>query len=242
MAGGDPGLTLEMPDGSTREVSSDAIPVDKMRDWIFGVYGGRFPMACRRSKTGRSCCDTTTLPSGRRRCPSPAGATSATTRSGALPPTARRSRSSRPPSSRPGGGPRGAGRGRSPQQRRRQHDVPDVSRCAGDHRGRPSRQRAAHHRPSHLLGRRDLVTDLKVGPRGPGCRARRRAPGGGLNICGDVEVVTLPASKIVVLIAGVYHQRARGDDRLQIEPDIPVELTWADYAAGRDRPRGCPRA
>jgi hypothetical protein len=51
---------------------------------------------------------------------------------------------------------------------------------------------------------------------------------------GDVRVVTLPATAIVVLISTRYHERAPGDDRLEIVPDVPVEITWADYAARRD--------
>ena len=39
---------------------------------------------------------------------------------------------------------------------------------------------------------------------------------------------------IVVLISKRYHEKAPGDDRLQIEPDVPVEATWADVIAGRD--------
>jgi hypothetical protein len=46
--------------------------------------------------------------------------------------------------------------------------------------------------------------------------------------------VTLPTSGIVVLISNRYHERAPGDDRLALTPDVPVEVTWDDYAAGRD--------
>ena len=42
-----------------------------------------------------------------------------------------------------------------------------------------------------------------------------------------IDVVTLPSSGIVVLISTRYHEYAPGDDRLQIEPDIPVEVTTA---------------
>jgi len=80
----------------------------------------------------------------------------------------------------------------------------------------------------------NFVTDLLVGKQGAGIRLVGEAPGGGLNIYGDVEVVTLPASKIVVLISARYHERAKGDDRLAIEPDRPAEVSWADYAARRD--------
>ena len=72
------------------------------------------------------------------------------------------------------------------------------------------------------------------GKQGAGIRLVGEAPGGGLNIYGDVEVVTLPASKIVVLISDRYHERAPGDTRLALTPDVPVEVSWADYLAGRD--------
>ena len=62
----------------------------------------------------------------------------------------------------------------------------------------------------------NFVTDLKVGPEKAGIRLVGEPPGGGLNIYGDVDVVTLPASKIVVLVSGRYHERAPGDDRLAI--------------------------
>ena len=80
----------------------------------------------------------------------------------------------------------------------------------------------------------NFVTDLKVGPQKDGIRLVGEPPGGGLNIYGDIVEVTLPASRIVVLVSGRYHERAPGDDRLAIEPDVPVEITWADYAARRD--------
>ncbi|HEX2469757.1 MAG TPA: hypothetical protein VHK05_04135 [Candidatus Limnocylindrales bacterium] len=47
-------------------------------------------------------------------------------------------------------------------------------------------------------------------------------------------VETLKHTGIVVLISRRYHEKAPGDDRLQIEPDIPVEATWHDVMAGRD--------
>ena len=67
-----------------------------------------------------------------------------------------------------------------------------------------------------------------------GIRLVGEPPGGGLNIYGDVDVVTLPASKIVVLVSGRYHERAPGDTRLALTPDVPVEVSWDDYLAGRD--------
>ena len=40
---GDPGLTLAMPDGTTREVTPDAVPMETFRAWVFGAWGGLFP-------------------------------------------------------------------------------------------------------------------------------------------------------------------------------------------------------
>ena len=48
----------------------------------------------------------------------------------------------------------------------------------------------------------NFVTDLMVGKEKAGIRLVGEPPGGGLNIYGDVDVVTLPASKIVVLVSG----------------------------------------
>src|SRR4051812_22856334 len=42
---GDPGLTLELLDGSRREVTPEPLPLATFRDWIFGEYGGRYPEA-----------------------------------------------------------------------------------------------------------------------------------------------------------------------------------------------------
>ncbi len=80
----------------------------------------------------------------------------------------------------------------------------------------------------------NFITDLLVDPEGGAIHLVGEAPGGGLNIYGDVRVVTLPASGIVVLISARFHERAPGDDRLELLADVPVELTWDDYAAARD--------
>ncbi len=80
----------------------------------------------------------------------------------------------------------------------------------------------------------NFVTDLMVGRAKAGIRLVGEAPGGGLDMYGDVDVVTLPASRIVVLVSSRYHERAPGDDRLAIDPTIPAEVSWADYAARRD--------
>ena len=84
---------------------------------------------------------------------------------------------------------------------------------------------AAHAKPGSvrlITGRAtfsaagNFVTDLLVGPEKAGIRLIGEPPGGGLDIYGDVRVVTLPASKIVVLISARYHERAPGDPRLAI--------------------------
>ncbi len=80
----------------------------------------------------------------------------------------------------------------------------------------------------------NFVTELKAGEGGDDILLVGEPPGGGLNIYGDVATVTLEGSGIVVLISRRYHEKAPGDDRLQIEPDIPVEASWDDTVAGRD--------
>ena len=234
MAAGDPGLTLEM-DGSTREVTPDAIPVDKMRDWIFGVYGGRFPAYMPPVEDGPLVLRHHDLAFWTTPLLEPGGSyvgynevrrsASDGTTIAQLATTVLEAAAADP------GAP----------------VVVDLRNNGGDNTTfrtfRDALETIAADHPGSvrlITGRAtfsaagNFVTDLKVGPQGAGITLVGEPPGGGLNIYGDVEVVTLPASKIVVLIAGVYHQRARGDDRLQIEPDIPVELTWADYAGGRD--------
>ena len=67
----------------------------------------------------------------------------------------------------------------------------------------------------------NFVTDLLVGPEKAGIRLIGEPPGGGLDIYGDVKVVTLPASKIVVLISARYHERAPGDPRLALHAGRP---------------------
>lgn len=80
----------------------------------------------------------------------------------------------------------------------------------------------------------NFVTELETGAAGPSIHLVGEPPGGGPNIYGDVRVVTLEHSGIVVLISTRYHERRAGDDRLEVEPDIAVELTWDDVLAGRD--------
>lgn len=59
--------------------------------------------------------------------------------------------------------------------------------------------------------------------------------GGSPNQYGDADPVTLPNSKIVVMISTRYHQQSDPDDeRLTIEPDIPAPLSSGSYFANRD--------
>jgi hypothetical protein len=233
---GEPGLTLELLDGSTREVTPTAVPVEEMRDWVFGVYGGRFPEY---------------LP------PDPDGPLPLRNQGLAFWST---------PLTKPAGlyvgyneVRRAASDGRTISDLAA--TVTDAAKAdpaapividlrnngGGDNTTfGPLKQAvetvaAANPGSVRLITGRatfsaagNFVTDLKVGRQGAGITLVGEPPGGGLNIYGDVKVVTLPNSRIVVLIAGRYHLRAPDDDRLQIEPDVPVELTWADYAAGRD--------
>jgi hypothetical protein len=95
--------------------------------------------------------------------------------------------------------------------------------------------------PVALLTSRDtfsaagnFVTELKTGDGGERILLVGEPPGGGLNIYGDTARVTLDHSGIVVLISRRYHEKAPGDDRLQIEPDVAIEPSWDDAIAGRD--------
>jgi hypothetical protein len=58
--------------------------------------------------------------------------------------------------------------------------------------------------------------------------------GGSPNLYGDTIAVSLPESGWSAQIAGVHWAPAGADSRLAFEPDVPVELTSADFFAGRD--------
>lgn len=62
------------------------------------------------------------------------------------------------------------------------------------------------------------------------------ATGGGVETYGDTVPVLLPATGWNVRIASRYHERKRGprDHRLAVVPDVRVDLTSAQYFAGRD--------
>jgi Peptidase family S41 len=59
--------------------------------------------------------------------------------------------------------------------------------------------------------------------------------GGAPNQYGDSAIVTLPHSGWNVRVATLYHEFGGPDDpRLAVEPDVHVELSAADFLAGRD--------
>lgn len=53
---------------------------------------------------------------------------------------------------------------------------------------------------------------------------------------GDADVVQLEWSKIGISIARGYYERAPGNDRLSVDPTLPVPLTFEDFLAGTDAP------
>ena len=60
--------------------------------------------------------------------------------------------------------------------------------------------------------------------------------GGGVETYGDTFPVALPTLGWTVHVAARYHERrkSRNDRRLAVAPDLRVELTSAQYFAGRD--------
>jgi hypothetical protein len=232
---GDPGLTLELLDGSTREVTPDPLPLAAFRDWIFGEYGGRYPEALPPDDDGPLYQRHHDLAFWSEAIKTPAGfyvgynevqRTSGSQTIGDLASAVTAAAAADPGS---------------------QIVVDLRNNGGGDNNTYGPLLRAveaiAHANPgrvSLITGRAtfsaagNFVTDLMVGKEKAGIRLVGESPGGGLDIYGDVRVVTLPSSKIVVLISARYHDRAPGDPRLELTPDIPVEVTWADYVAGRD--------
>ena len=233
---GDPGLTLEMPDGTTREVTPEALPVDAMRDWVFGVYGGRYPESLPPDADGPLALRNQDLAFWSTPLSKPAGlyvgyndvmrTTSDGTTISDLAATVTAAATKDP------GAPivvdlRNNGGGDNNTYGALRQALESIAEA------HPGSVRLITGRATFSAAG-NFVTDLKVGPQKAGITLVGEPPGGGLDIYGDVKVVTLPASGIVVLIAGRYHERAPGDDRLEIEPEVPVQLGWADYAAGRD--------
>ena len=232
---GDPGLTVERLDGSTAEVTAEPIALTAYRDWVFGAYGGAFPEGLPPDEDGpphllhrdqafwsETLRDPAAIYVGYNVVARTSGgrlinilATSLEADAAAHPklPVVIDLRNN-------GGGDNYT----FAPLRRVVESIAEAD---------PGRVRLITGRCTFSAAG-NFVTDLLVGPQRAGIRLVGEAPGGGLNIYGDVEVVTLPASGIVVLISGDYHERAPDDDRLAIEPDRPVEVSWADYASGRD--------
>ena len=232
---GDPGLTFELLDGTTREVTPEPLPIETFRDWIFGVYGGGYPDGLPPNDDGPLYLRHQDLAFWSEAIKAPAGfyvgynevrRTSGSQTINELANAVEAAAADDP--DRP--------------------IVIDLRNNGGgdNHTFAPLRQAVedvAHANPgsvSLITGRGtfsaagNFVTDLLVGDEKDGIRLVGESPGGGLNIYGDVDVVTLPDSKIVVLVSADYHERAPGDSRLALPPDVPVEVTWADYVAGRD--------
>jgi hypothetical protein len=233
---GDPGLTFELTDGSTRELVTDPLPMPAFFAWVTGAYGTEFPTGLPPDDDGPPHLRRRTEAFWSETLSDPAGFYAAYNRVlrvdtsglriGQFAADIRRAAAAQPDlpvaidlRNNPGGD---------------NNTFSDVRRAV---------EAVAHERPGRvaiIAGRStfsaagNFVTDLLVGPERAGIRLVGEAPGGGLNIYGDVDVVTLPTSGIVVLISNRYHERAPGDDRLALTPDVPVEVTWDDYAAGRD--------
>lgn len=233
---GGPGLTFELDNGSERELATEPLAIEAYRDWVFGAWGGGFPEGLPPDETGPQHLRNRDLSFWSEELTRPAGtyvAYNQVVRTGTdgrpvADLAAEIATAAASPSDDPfvidlrnnGGG--------------------DNNTFAALRRAVEAMARARPGRVSIIAGRStfsaagNFITDLLVGSQASNIRLVGEPPGGGLNIYGDVRVVTLPSSRIVVLISERYHERAPGDERLEIEPDQSVELTWNDYAAGRD--------
>jgi hypothetical protein len=233
---GGPGLTFELVDGSIRELTSEPIAMRDFFQWVTGAYGIGYPTGLPPDDDGPQHLRNRTLAFWSEPLTDPPGLYVAYNNVG---------RSSAD------GETIGGLAFDIVQAAPLEPDQPFVidlrNNPGGDNTTfRPLRdavERMARDRPgrvSIIAGRStfsaagNFITDLLVGPQRANMRLVGESPGGGLNIYGDVRVVTLPASQIVVLVSEDYHLRARDDDRLALPPDIPVEVTWEQYRAGRD--------
>lgn len=77
------------------------------------------------------------------------------------------------------------------------------------------------------------LTFLQLRRDAPAVRFYGEPSGGGSRTFGNPSSVTLPASGIVVQTGGAK-AFGPGRDVTAIEPDVPVEVTWAAFRAGRD--------
>jgi hypothetical protein len=232
---GDTVLTLQLVDGTTRELTPEPIPIEAFRDWIFGVYGGRYPAGLPPDDDGPLYLQHHDLAFWTEEVKAPAmfyvGYNEVRRTSGSQTIDELASEITAAAAAEP-----------------ERPIVIDLRNNGGGDNNtygplRRAAETVAHGNPGGvtlITGRGtfsaagNFVTDLLVGPEKAGIRLAGEAPGGGLNIYGDVDVVTLPASQIVVLVSARYHEKAPGDTRLALPPDVPAEVTWADYVAGRD--------
>lgn len=231
---GEPALTLELLDGTTRAYDPDPVPIETLRDWIFGVYDGDFPDGLPPDPDGPLFRRDTTRPFWTTALKGGGlyvaynviarsdgqGGTIA-----ALAETVRATIDAADP--RLIVDLRNDGGGDNTTYRPLREAVHDAALA---HPG----QVALITGRGTFSAAGNFVTELKVGDAGGAIRLVGEAPGGGLDMYGDVIVVRLPASGVVVLVSTRFHNKAPGDPRLAIDPDIPVEVTWDDYAAGRD--------
>ena len=233
---GGPGLTFELVDGSMRELTSEPLAMPAFFEWVTAAYGTGYPTGLPPDDDGPQHLRNRELAFWSEQLTDPPGLYGAYNEV----------------RSANGEGQTISGLGfdirQAADHEPNQPFVIDMrNNPGGDNTTfRPLRDaveamaRARPGRVSIIAGRStfsaagNFITDLLVGPERANMRLVGEAPGGGLNIYGDVRVVTLPSSKIVVLVSEDYHLRARDDERLALPPDIAVEVTWEDYAAGRD--------
>lgn len=75
-----------------------------------------------------------------------------------------------------------------------------------------------------------------------GTRSYGESMGGAPNMWGDAQPHTLPGTGVTVHVATRLWELGGEDLRASIPPDVPVPLTWADHAAGRDPALGAAAA
>ena len=69
----------------------------------------------------------------------------------------------------------------------------------------------------------------------PGAVLIGETMGGAPSFWADPETVTLPHSGLVALVDSRFNPSpVPGDTRLEVQPDVAVPFTAADYFAGRD--------
>jgi hypothetical protein len=220
---GGPGLTFELLDGSERELTADPLPIESYRDWVFGVWGGDFPVGLPPDDNGPPHLRHRELSFWSEEQADPAGLYVAYNQ------VVRIGSDGRPVTDL---ATEIADAASTPSDEPFAIDLRNNG--GGDNNTFAALRRAVETMARARPGRVSIIAGRSTFSAAGNLRLVGEPPGGGLNIYGDVRVVTLPASGIVVLISKRYHERAPGDDRLALEPDVRVEVTWDDYVAGRD--------